>query len=756
MTTEEKANAYDEALEQAKKALNTCGSLDCDAARQIFRFFPQLRESDDEKIRKHIIDIIKDNAKLKCIPCDAEIAYLEKHRDIRDILQEKQQNIIANMYEDRIEGIQHELIQFLSNTINASWVDILKSADSYAKRIKNIIEKQKELPFVKDVVLGYPGLYFYDGERMHFRGNPAMEEKQKEPHYTKRNALFDKCVENCDPKVMKEVSDNIERSNVENSIETIIREYRKTQGEWIDGYDMDTLVVHLREAFDALENQKEQSGEDEKDKDFTIYYPLKNEVKGEYECFPYSFYGSLTSFSENKDLIDFLRNCFYTEEECNEWIKQQKEQKQKCSINFDPKLNEFEACMLRYLQSAANRKDDNMIIIDTKGYAAQLMEIAKKEQKPLSTEETELNSIAFLEQMGYTCIPPEKEQKPVKWKPQPESLEALMYAIEGKWDMIPPTSYLSRRLEDLYEGLVNTFNVDESFLTELPKVASRAYTAEGIEELRELKHKIEASMEQKPVECGCTNDESDYDRGYREGKKFQLRQVEQYTIGKTFMGLIPCWVNAPSELQPAHKYHGKNAVIMHENNGGFRCCFIDDEKATTVHLPEDTLFVEGWKKKPVECLKAERDGWYVCTKDYYRGGRKRSSVGDLVQAKGGMYMMSEEDISEWFRRAYYEEVRNAFEPNTDTNISEKPAEWSEEDSKRYLSCLKRLETDNPDQPETVNSKWFKLHVSSHPHWKPSEEQMDRLFSIIAALRKDYCDDMADFLASIYHDLKKLM
>lgn len=39
------------------------------------------------------------------------------------------------------------------------------------------LEKQKELPFVKDVVLGSPGLYFYDGERMHFRGE---EVKQKE------------------------------------------------------------------------------------------------------------------------------------------------------------------------------------------------------------------------------------------------------------------------------------------------------------------------------------------------------------------------------------------------------------------------------------------------------------------------------------------------------------------------------------------------------------------------------------------------
>ena len=44
---------------------------------------------------------------------------------------------------------------------------------------------------------------------------------------------------------------------------------------------------------------------------------------------------------------------------------------------------------------------------------------------------------------------------------------------------------------------------------------------------------------------------------------------------------------------------------------------------------------------------------------------------------------------------------------------------------------------------------------TRPHWKPSEEQMNRLASIITALRKDYCDDMADFLASLYHYLEKL-
>ena len=165
----------------------------------------------------------------------------------------------------------------------------------------------------------------------------------------------------------------------------------------------------------------------------------------------------------------------------------------------------------------------------------------QKEQKPLSTEETELNSIAFLEQLGYTCIPPgaeqmdeskewadelsaeidriskrypevsfaklsrvavhfvrwQKEQKPTNsenpkewseedalclekalnavyqvyglngptsrwlksirpqshWKPSEEQMEALMLAIEGKWEAILPTGYMSRRLEDLYNDL---------------------------------------------------------------------------------------------------------------------------------------------------------------------------------------------------------------------------------------------------------------------------------------------------------------
>lgn len=138
----------------------------------------------------------------------------------------------------------------------------------------------------------------------------------------------------------------------------------------------------------------------------------------------------------------------------------------------------------------------------------------QKEQKPPITG----NDFGWIDELKYDLEHPEEldqkvddafkqrkgiralEQKPAEWKPEPESLEALMYAIEGKWEMIKPTSYLSRRLEDLYEGLVNTFNVDESSLVELSKTA---YTANDIEGLRVLKDKIESSMESpvdKPAE----------------------------------------------------------------------------------------------------------------------------------------------------------------------------------------------------------------------------------------------------------------
>lgn len=62
MTQEQKAKAYDEAIERAEKALEVLGTDKCEGARQIFSLFPELRESEDERIRKGIIKMIYDIA----------------------------------------------------------------------------------------------------------------------------------------------------------------------------------------------------------------------------------------------------------------------------------------------------------------------------------------------------------------------------------------------------------------------------------------------------------------------------------------------------------------------------------------------------------------------------------------------------------------------------------------------------------------------------------------------------------------------
>ena len=57
MTEKEKAKAYDEAIERAKKWHNIPNPLYCNIITE--KIFPELKESEDEKIRKEIISILR-------------------------------------------------------------------------------------------------------------------------------------------------------------------------------------------------------------------------------------------------------------------------------------------------------------------------------------------------------------------------------------------------------------------------------------------------------------------------------------------------------------------------------------------------------------------------------------------------------------------------------------------------------------------------------------------------------------------------
>ena len=222
------------------------------------------------------------------------------------------------------------------------------------------------------------------------------------------------------------------------------------------------------------------------------------------------------------------------------------------------------------------------------------------------------------------------------------------------------------------------------------------------------------------------------------------------------------------EREPADTFKYKLAEYM------TRCCTKKEgpygyeygiSAESILKMAKEELIKRGVVQKPVECLKAERDGWYVCIKDFYAGGKKQCSIGDLVQAKGGMYMMGKEDISEWFRRAYYEEVRDAFGPNTDTNIPEqKPAEWSEEDEKMIdtiVSTLgqyidyKAVSGTGSGYATPRYSKEIDWLKSLRPSWKPSEVHLSALLAIFNDPDNIGSQTCQLALTDLYEQLKKL-
>ena len=81
MTTEEKAKAYDEALERARDSFtypDYPGFIRADVV------FPELKESDDESIRKAIIEFFElqdDNTTYSFVPKKDILAWLEKQRE---------------------------------------------------------------------------------------------------------------------------------------------------------------------------------------------------------------------------------------------------------------------------------------------------------------------------------------------------------------------------------------------------------------------------------------------------------------------------------------------------------------------------------------------------------------------------------------------------------------------------------------------------------------------------------------------------
>ena len=190
MTQEEKVKAYDEALERARKQRadyqkeldktdknSQLAGLLRAGISAIELAFPELTESEDERIRKSLLAYIKGESKR--LDTQKWISYLEKQKeslgDISTIL------LIKKWIDERKE-------LWNKSRKEAIALDCSTLADDAVVRIE---ELNSIISFLDTIQCN-------------------STEKQKEPVYTKRNALFDKCVENCDPEIMKKVSDEID------------------------------------------------------------------------------------------------------------------------------------------------------------------------------------------------------------------------------------------------------------------------------------------------------------------------------------------------------------------------------------------------------------------------------------------------------------------------------------------------------------------------------------------------------------------
>ena len=87
MAQEEKAKAYDEAIKRAREWYNNPNSSSIGKS-YLYAVFPELAESEDEKIRKEMISFFNgfyDNVNVKSVDVEPWIAYLEKQGEQKPV-----------------------------------------------------------------------------------------------------------------------------------------------------------------------------------------------------------------------------------------------------------------------------------------------------------------------------------------------------------------------------------------------------------------------------------------------------------------------------------------------------------------------------------------------------------------------------------------------------------------------------------------------------------------------------------------------
>ena len=406
MNTEEKARRYDEALNWMREIYpGLHGATKEDAEH----FFPELTESEDERIRKELIKFIKWSVDRHFMREDFHqakrpsewISYLEKQKEQKWSPSEGEMGVLYKLC-----YLSNQITDEDDTELTRLYQD-LKREYFNGHSFENMFpsEKQKEPEDKGEISDGYHTfneLYYY---RMLYNAAFFNLLPKEWVHKSKRHHDGEECFGGGWFIVMA----NLPTGQISNHYE--LKDWdlfqipeKEIADEW-DGHTPQEAAERLRkylqekqkEHQDKTDAPKEKSvGGDfySSDKDKNLDEIAQDYVDGVKEYNPeptwdlmqtavcYGYHLSEEQFEKNR-----LANCdAVSKEECDR------------ETDFAMEIIEKE-----HRQPTFN---------DAINYGMRLQK--QKEQKPLTTEETELNSIAFLEQMGYTCIPPGKEQKPTE------------------------------------------------------------------------------------------------------------------------------------------------------------------------------------------------------------------------------------------------------------------------------------------------------------------------------------------------------
>jgi heat shock protein HspQ len=174
----------------------------------------------------------------------------------------------------------------------------------------------------------------------------------------------------------------------------------------------------------------------------------------------------------------------------------------------------------------------------------------------------------------------------------------------------------------------------------------------------------------------------------------------------------------------------------------------------------DVPDVENWHKWTIQDAKANAGYEGNANKKELKKVEQKSTiipkfkVGDIIRHKEQGFTCKIIAVDTEYRLSECSGTHLPFDSQDAYELVEqKPAEWTKEDKERYISCLQKLSTGNPEQPETINSKWFKEHVYPKPQWKPSDKQIYSLDRVLSFYGKGTV--IYDFVKELLEQLKKL-